>query len=112
MNIQCGKKKKKGNRFKCCASGAGCRQGNSPAHFSFVIFIAQNSSALLSALFLFVLMCRPRRGMVGIRIHVQSPLARAGTERTGFHILRMKTGKGGEGRKNVWITSNETWRRD
>lgn len=52
---------------------------------------------------LFVLTCRPGRRLVGIWLHVQRPLAGAGTKRTRFHILRMKTEGGGE-KNNGCIT--------
>lgn len=57
----------------------------------------------LLPLLLFVLMCRPEGKLVAIRMHVQRPLAGAGMERTGFHILGMKTESGGE-KNNGWIT--------
>lgn len=93
-------KNKKGNRFKCCASDAGCRQSNSPTRFSIVIPVAQNSSTLLTVL---LSVCAGWRGESSASECKRSAPWLMGTERTGSHIPRMKTEGGGE-RNDGWIT--------
>lgn len=70
-------KKKRGNRFKCCASDAGCRQSNSPTRFSFVIPVAQNPSTLPTVLLSVCahVQAGGENRIVGLRMQAQRPLA-------------------------------------
>lgn len=104
MNIQCGEKKERGNRFKCCASGAGCRQSRSPTRFSFVITVVQNSSTPRAYCPSFCLCsCAGWRGESSAHECKCSAPWLLGMERTGSRIVRRKTEGGGE-RNDGWIT--------
>lgn len=95
-------KKKKGNRFKCCASDAGCRQSNSPTRFSFVIPVRTKLFNAAYCPSFCLCSCAGWRGESSASECKRSAPWPMGTERTGSHIPRMKTG-GGE-RNDGWIT--------
>lgn len=89
MNIQCGKKEER-KPFQVLRECCWLSTTQFPSWF--FVCHSHRTLQLCSLPFLvFVLVCRPNGRLDAIRMHVQRPLAGAGTERTGFQILRMKT---------------------